>query len=146
MAEDVAGLGIKILCKPVSSAAYVEIPQVSTIEPSGMDAGQRNPTHLGSSFVAKKPIILDCGELAVTMFFDPSDSVHRYLFSACSGKSSGQSFKIEYSPDSYATAAYLEYTGYVQSFEQSGIEVEGTLEATATIALTSIVSFASGTA
>ena len=146
MAEDVAGLGIKLYCKPVSSAAYVEVPQVYAIEPTGFDNGQRNPTHLGSTFVAKKPTIVDAGELSVSVWFDPSDSVHRYFYSAWSGKSVAQSFKLEYTPDSYATAAYLEVLGYVQTFEQAGIEVDGTLEATFTIPLSSIVSFASGTA
>jgi hypothetical protein len=143
MPADLPGLGTILECKPVTTAAYVAIPQVQTIEPSGMEVGERNPTHLGSTIVQKKPIILNGGELAVTIFFDPNDSVHRYLFTACTAKSTGQSFKMKYL-DGNATAAYLEVLGYVKSFEQGGFEVEGTVEATATIAITSIASFASG--
>ncbi len=143
MAADLPGLGTKLQCKPVSSAAYVDIPQIESIDASGLDNGQRNPTTLDSSFVEKKPTILDIGELSVNVLFDPNDSVHAFLRSACSAKSTGLDFKLIYL-DGNATGAMAEFKGYVQSMAQSGMEVDGTLAAEFTIPLTSIVALSSG--
>lgn len=143
MAADLPGLGTKLQCKPVSSGSYVDIPQIISIEASGIDNGQRNPTTLDSAFVEKKPTILDCGELAVNIAFDPNDSVHIHLRSACSAKSTGLDYKLVFA-DGNTTPAMMEVKGYNQSFEIAGMETDGTLEATITIPLTSFVAMSSG--
>jgi hypothetical protein len=143
MAADLPGLGTKLQCKPVSSAAYVDIAQIVSIEAGGIDAGQRNPTTLDSTLVEKKPIILDAGELTVEVNWDPNDSVHRYLYSACTAKSVAQPFKLIWN-DGNATGAMLEVAGYVQTIEFGGLGVEDTATAKVTIPLTALTSFASG--
>lgn len=129
--------------------AYAEIPGATDITWDGYSRAVRNPTHLQSPAVVKKPGLANYGQIKATVWFDPNDATHQALrdrmtLTAPEYSAALDQFRITYA-DGFPTPANAEVEGFVSDFSQSMTDPEtGTASCSLTIEVTEIVDFTDG--
>ena len=140
---DLPGKGT--LLKLSISSTFTTIGQRVSLEGPSSKLGIRNPTHLDSTYVAKRPTIPDLGQIKGKLWYDPNDAVHGPLRAKVySPPTAPDLWKLIYA-DGDTTPSYDAFSGYLTEFSVTGMEVEGTLEADFTIELTDQYAFTAGT-
>lgn len=129
--------------------AFTVIPGATDINWDGFKRSVRNPTHLLSPAVVKKPGMPDFGQIKSKVFYDPNNVVHQFLRdrllqTAEDASAQLDSFRLTYS-DGFVTSAFAEVEGFVSDFSHAMTDPEtGTATADLTIEVSSITSFTDG--
>lgn len=127
------------------AGTFTTIGQRVSLDGPDAQLGIRNPTHLDSSYVAKRPTLPDLGKMSGKLLFDPNDTVHPVMRAKVfSPPAAPDDFKLIFA-DGFTTPASEVFKGYVTKFTPTGIEVEANLEADFEIEITDSYTFTAGT-
>lgn len=119
------------------SSTLTTVGQNVSIGYSGLSMGTVPTTHLGSAAATIRPTIVDGGEFSLDFFYDPADSVHTYLTTACLAGTE-ESMALSF-PDS---AGSITFNGFILGLDLDGIEVEGNVSGKAKIKVNGLPTFA----
>lgn len=145
--QDIPASGTTLQIK--IDAAYADIPGATDLSWDGFKRSVRNPTHLTSRSVAKRPGLVDFGQLKCKVWYDPNNDEHialrdRLLETAADAYSDLDDFKIVFA-DGMANSANAEFEGFVSEFSIGASDPEtGTVSADLTIEVTDLVGFVPG--
>lgn len=149
---DLPSAGTKLsmwLAGPYGDDEYTAIPGATDISWEGFKRGVRNPTHLLSLYVQKKPGMTDLGQVKCKVFYDPNNASHMVIVNklfetAANASAEIDKFKIEWA-DGYAVPAALELNGFIAEFSVSATDPEtGTVTADMTIEIYNLLSQTEG--
>lgn len=123
------------------------ILQVRSISGPNITAETADVTTLGDAWRKHKATINDSGELTVVVLFDPDDTTHT-TFRALFANQVDSAQAVSTTPESWvltftdATPATATFSGIATGLEIGSMEVGGVIEATLTIKLTSLITWA----
>lgn len=120
------------------ASSYMPIAQVVDITGPGAEIGTREVTNLSSTAAEFYPTILDPGEVTANIFYDPAELTHADLTNLLTTPTTA-SWKIVFP----TTTFVISFGGSLTTFEQNGMDVEGTLGASLTITLTGAITWPS---
>lgn len=145
--NDIPAAGTKL--QIMIGYTYTDIPGATEISWEGLKRAVRNPTHLLSPAVVKKPGMPDFGQIKCKVNYDPNNEVHieirdKLLESAAVASAALDEFKLIYA-DGFATPAEAEVVGFISDFSHASGEAEaGTFTADLTIEVSEITAFTAG--
>lgn len=128
--------GVTIYQESATPGTYTEIEGVKSISGFNHSTNDIDLTVLASTVKVFAPGVPDAGEIGITVYFDPDNTLHAAL-RAQSLSPASKNWKISITdgtPTSYT------WGGYVKGFELSAFEVDGYLEATYTVKISGTVS------
>lgn len=128
--------GMKIYLGTVGSPAdYAEIPEVRSIGGPDGQSTWIDTTDLSSVAKEGRPGLKDEGQIRLSIFYVPDNTVHAALRSAWSARTKKQ-FKMEFTDT--APVKTWEFAGYVTSFSVRG-EVDNVVQADVTVRITDAI-------
>ena len=113
---------------------YTTIAQRVSIDGPEIEVGTADTTTLDSSTKTSRPTIPDGGELSGTLFFDPQDPTHLFLYALLSSPAITP-FQLIFNDVGPTTWAF---NGILTKFKPNGMEVESNLGADFTIKLNGV--------
>ncbi len=127
MATKVKGLGT--LLKVTISSVLTTVAQRVSIGGPDQSVGVKDVTTLDDTHVQKLPTISDSGQMNLTIFYDPTDSVHTFLFGLAQSPASVVWALVVPT----GTPATFTFTAILTKFSANGMEVDGYLGADITL-------------
>jgi hypothetical protein len=123
------------LLKATIATVLTTIAQRVSLDGPELTVGKAETTHLDSSAKTKRPTISDSGAISGTLWYDPQDPTHKFLFGLYTTPALVV-FNLVY-PDADGTVDA--FTGFLTKLKGTGMEVEGNLEAEFEIEISGLV-------
>ena len=118
----------------VSPYTYVTIAQRVSIDGPEIEVGTADTTTLDSSTKTSRPTLPDGGELSGTLFYDPQDTTHLFLFNLLATPAITP-FQLVFADTAGTKWTFM---AILTKFKPNGMEVESNLGADFTIKLNGV--------
>ncbi|MBS0207508.1 MAG: hypothetical protein JSS27_01005 [Planctomycetes bacterium] len=137
----IPGKGCKLEYSSDGGTTYTKILQVISIEPPALNMGEAESTALDSTAEEATPTIVKNDDLSLKIFYDPSQTTHAALTTACAAGTI-LFWKFTYAnpqgpgasvPGSAKTEIF---EGFVKQFKPTGVEVQGNIQADLAVRVT----------
>ena len=124
--NDVPAAGSKLSVS--ISSTQTDIPGINEINWDGYKRAVRNPTYMQSPTVPKKPGMSDLGQIKCKVWYDPDNTVHKYIegqlaLTAAAQNVALDTFVLTY-PDGFTTPTLVTIVGFVSEFSRESGEAE----------------------